>query len=75
MHGDSDLRLTAADLFGALLRREHLCKPSDLARVVAEEAQRSLGARSSGGCGHADVVRGGRGVRRGPCCHPPSLDG
>ncbi|WP_432545650.1 PP2C family protein-serine/threonine phosphatase [Kineococcus sp. SYSU DK004] len=41
-----DVDLAAARLFGGLLRRAHLCAPSELATVVAEEASAALGARS-----------------------------
>lgn len=39
-----DLQQATAELFEGLLKRSHLCLPSDVATVIAEEAERTLGA-------------------------------
>ncbi|WP_019145852.1 PP2C family protein-serine/threonine phosphatase [Aeromicrobium massiliense] len=39
-----DWRRTEADLFDGILRRTHLSRPADVARLVVEEAQSALGA-------------------------------
>ncbi|MGI4895313.1 MAG: PP2C family protein-serine/threonine phosphatase [Janthinobacterium lividum] len=44
MVGREDVDVAAARLFGGLLRRSHLSKPSDLTDVVVEEVQNCLGA-------------------------------
>jgi serine phosphatase RsbU (regulator of sigma subunit) len=44
---DGDWRRVAADLFEGLLRRTHLSRPSDVGRVIVEEARTALQARAS----------------------------